>query len=240
MRVPAPDKGSAVPVSQASLAAEDESVAQHSEENLFELPDVKLSLVVAQAAKQEKQQQQQDGQGNSVPPPCPSVPGAADKDVFWRLNEGRFLAAARDQVLCSPTFCCDLQKFSHSRPQGASGCRVPPHRLQRRSPPQGRPGDDGLALGPPDFAALLLYRRGSQGLLTVRETSFKAVPSIYSCLDFDVSSPGCPETLKLYRDQYMKILEEDQAGFLRKIGSEGGGAYEVNNYRTFKVPVQSQ
>ena len=52
--------------------------------------------------------------------------------------------------------------------------------------------------------------------------------SISTCLVFNISSPDCPETLKLYRDQYMKILEEDQAGFLRKIGSEGGGAYEVD------------
>lgn len=33
--------------------------------------------------------------------------------------------------------------------------------------------------------------------------------------------------MKLYRDQYLKVLEEDRVRFVQRVGDEGGGAFEV-------------
>ncbi len=37
----------------------------------------------------------------------------------------------------------------------------------------------------------------------------------------------CTETLVAFKDQYLALLAEDAAGFVRRVGDEGGGAFEV-------------
>ena len=40
--------------------------------------------------------------------------------------------------------------------------------------------------------------------------------------------------MSVYRDQYFKAVEEDRTGFIRRVGDEGGGAFEVCFADTFE------
>ena len=46
-------------------------------------------------------------------------------------------------------------------------------------------------------------------------------------------SSDISELLKRYKDQYLKMLYEDTTGFVRRVGDEGGGAFEVQYWTTY-------